>query len=85
MTALLVIRPTVRVNEFGVKAFPLDIGAEIVGRKVAVRDWYGENHLDIVGVAFGNSGFPCALEFSRPDGKVGRFSLFTTREIEVLP
>ncbi len=80
-----VLTPTVRVNEFGVRAFPPNLGETIAGRTVIVRDWYGENRLDVLGVVISaRSGCPCALIFSVPGGFPPReFSLHTTREIEI--
>jgi len=75
-------RPTVRVNEFGVKAFPPDLGAAITGRTVIVRDWYGTNEILATGVTLGASGYPSAITFTRPDGREGAFSLHSAREIE---
>ncbi len=80
-----IIRPTIRVNEFGVKAFSPHLADEVTGCTVEVRDWYGAARFDCTGAAIGNGGYPTALEFVRADGKPGRFSLHTAREIEILP
>jgi len=77
--ASAILHPTVCVNQFGVKAFPPNIGDELVGRTVAVRDWYGEASFLCVGVVFGANGYPCALEHDR-----GVFSIHSAREIEVI-
>jgi|HubBroStandDraft_5_1064220.scaffolds.fasta_scaffold162603_2 hypothetical protein len=79
----MILRPTVRVNEFGVKAFPPDLTTVVAGHTVTVRDWYGENVLACSGVTIGHGGYPSALQYTRPDGRTGEFSLFSTREIEV--
>ncbi len=80
-----ILTPTVRVNEFGVRAFTPLLSGEVTGHTVIVRDWYGAETLDVIGVETGRNGYPSALKFTRKDGRLGLFSLHTAREIEVLP
>lgn len=84
MAATNTLTPTVRVNEFGVYAFSPLLADTVTGHDLAVRDWYGEVHLTCTGVDIGLSGYPSALKFTRADGREGRFSLHTAREIEIL-
>ena len=79
-----VLTPTVRVNEFGVKAYPPDLYKTVTGHRVIVRDWYGQNELACTGVTLGRNGYPSALKFTRPDGRPGEFSLFTALTLTVL-
>lgn len=80
-----VVRKTIRVNEFGVYAFPPSLEDAVVGRDVEIRDWYGDTRAEVLGVSLGLSGYPAALELRLEDGRhVPAFSLNCTREIEVL-
>jgi hypothetical protein len=78
------MRPTVRVNEFGVRAFSPNLAADVAGHRVIVRDYLGSNEIACTGVVLGRNGYPSALEFTRSDGRTGAYSLFTAREIEVV-
>ncbi len=79
-----VIRPTCRVNEFGVYAFSPDLASAVCGEKVALRDWYGEVRFTCEVVTMGRNGYPCALSYVDSNDNIREFSLYTTREIEIL-
>jgi len=85
MAAATIIRPTVRVNEFGVYAFPPNLGDSIIDRTVEIRDWYGAARGRVLSVALGRAGYPVTAEIEAENGAhVPAFSLHSTREIELI-
>jgi len=82
----MILTKTVRRNEFGVREFPPNISELLVGRRVEIRDWYGEVRGTVLSVAISRtSGYPSTVELQSESGAhVPAFSLHSTREIEVL-